>query len=407
MQTNLASWVQGTPMGEDADAILRRCVHCGFCTATCPTYQVLGDELDGPRGRIYLIKQVLEGVEPTQATQQHLDRCLTCRNCETTCPSGVQYGHLVDIGRQVVDERVTRSWPDRVRRLLLRKGMNSPLFAPAMRLGQALRPMLPRALKLKVPARRAAGRVPNASCHARQVLLLAGCVQPAMMPTIDAATIRVLDAIGIGARVAPGAGCCGAVNFHLDAQEDGLAQMRANIDAWWPLVEQGGVEAIVMNASGCGAMVKEYAHHLRRDPRYAERAARIVALVKDVAEIVAPHAADLRSRLGAVPRAVFHPPCTLQHWQGLRPLSEQMLTALGFDLQPFNETHLCCGSAGAYSVLNPGISQSLRDRKLSNIAGAEPEIIVSSNMGCIGHLQGGTDVPVRHWIEAVDMALAR
>lgn len=407
MQTNLASWVQGTPMGEDADAILRRCVHCGFCTATCPTYQVLGDELDGPRGRIYLIKQVLEGVEPTQATQQHLDRCLTCRNCETTCPSGVQYGHLVDIGRQVVDERVTRSWPDRMRRLLLRKGMNSPLFAPAMRLGQALRPMLPRALKLKVPPRRAAGRVPDASRHARQVLLLAGCVQPAMMPTIDAATIRVLDAIGIGARVAPAAGCCGAINFHLDAQDDALAQMRANIDAWWPLVEQGGVEAIVMNASGCGAMVKEYAHHLRRDPRYAERAARIVALVKDVAEIVAPHAAELRSKLAAVPRAVFHPPCTLQHWQGLRPLSEQMLMALGFDLQPFNETHLCCGSAGAYSVLNPGISQSLRDRKLGNIARAEPEIIVSSNMGCIGHLQGGTDVPVRHWIEAVDMALAR
>ncbi|WP_144634861.1 glycolate oxidase subunit GlcF [Bordetella genomosp. 13] len=405
MQTNLASWARDTPLGEDADAILRRCVHCGFCTATCPTYQVLGDELDGPRGRIYLIKQVLEGVEPTQATQQHLDRCLTCRNCETTCPSGVQYGHLVDIGRKIVDERVTRRWSDRMRRLLLRKTMNSPLFGTAMRLGQAVRPMLPAALKLKVPPRRSPGRVPDATGHARQVLLLAGCVQPAMMPTIDAATIRVLDAIGIGTRVAPGAGCCGAINFHLDAQEDGLAQMRANIDAWWPLVEQGGVEAIVMNASGCGAMVKDYAHHLRRDPKYAERAARIVALVKDVAEIVAPHAAELKARLAPGPRAAFHPPCTLQHWQGLRPLSEQMLVALGFDLQPFAETHLCCGSAGAYSVLNPEISQTLRDRKLGNIAEARPDMIVSSNMGCIGHLQGGTDTPVRHWIEAVDMAL--
>ena len=406
MQTNLASWARQTPLGEEADAILRRCVHCGFCTATCPTYQVLGDELDGPRGRIYLIKQVLEGAEPTHATQQHLDRCLTCRNCETTCPSGVQYGHLVDIGRQIVDERVARRWPDRMRRLVLRKAMNSPLFGPAMRLGQALRPMLPAPLRLKVPARRPPGRLPDGSVHARQVLLLAGCVQPAMMPTIDAATIRVLDAIGIGTRIAPGAGCCGAINFHLDAQEDGLAQMRANIDAWWPLVEQGGVEAIVMNASGCGAMVKDYAHHLRRDPRYAERAARIVALVKDVAEIVAPHAADLKPRLKPGPRAAFHPPCTLQHWQGLRPLSEQMLVALGFDLQPFGETHLCCGSAGAYSVLNPQISQTLRDRKLDNIAQARPEMIVSSNMGCIGHLQGGTDTPVRHWIEAVDMALA-
>jgi len=405
MQTNLATWAQGTSLGEDADAILRRCVHCGFCTATCPTYQVLGDELDGPRGRIYLIKQVFEGPEPTHATQQHLDQCLTCRNCETTCPSGVQYGHLVDIGRQVVDDRVTRRWSDRMRRLLLRKGMNSPLFAPAMRLGQALRPLLPGALRAKVPVRQPAGQLPDTSRHARQVLLLAGCVQPAMMPAIDAATIRVLDAIGIGARVAPGAGCCGAVNFHLDAQDDGLAQMRANIDAWWPLVEQGGVEAIVMNASGCGAMVKDYAHHLRRDAGYAERAARIVALVKDVAEIVAPHAAELRQRLKPGPRTAFHPPCTLQHWQGLRPLSEQMLAQLGFDLQPFGEAHLCCGSAGAYSVLHPGISQTLRDRKLGHIAQASPELIVSSNIGCISHLQGGTDVPVRHWIEAVDLAL--
>ncbi|WP_050859250.1 glycolate oxidase subunit GlcF, partial [Bordetella pertussis] len=303
MQTNLASWARDTDFGEEADAILRRCVHCGFCTATCPTYQVLGDELDSPRGRIYLIKQLLEGSEPTQATQQHLDRCLTCRNCETTCPSGVEYGRLVDIGRQLVHERVPRRLGDRLRREALRRGMNSAWFGPAMRLGQMVRAMLPQALRRKVPAARPPGLLPDPSRHERQVLMLTGCVQPSMMPTIDAATLRVLDAIGIGARLAPGAGCCGAVNFHLDAQGEALAQMRANVDAWWPWVERGEIEAIVMNASGCGAMVKEYAHHLRRDPDYAERAARIVALVKDVAEVVAPHAAALRERLAPGPRA--------------------------------------------------------------------------------------------------------
>ncbi|HEY0295747.1 MAG TPA: glycolate oxidase subunit GlcF [Bordetella sp.] len=406
MQTHLASWAQDTELGKEADAILRRCVHCGFCSATCPTYQVLGDELDSPRGRIYLIKQVLEGAEPTAATQAHLDRCLTCRNCETTCPSGVQYGHLVDIGRKMVDERVSRPWGERLQRFALRKGLNSPLFAPAMRLGQALRGLLPPGLRRKVPLRRDIGLLPDAARHARQVLMLAGCVQPAMMPTIDAATVRVLDAIGIGARVASGGGCCGAVNFHLDAQDDALAQMRANVDAWWPLVERGGIEAIVMNASGCGAMVKEYAHHLRGDPAYAARAAHIVSLVKDVAEIVAPHSSQLRGRLRAEDaRTVFHPPCTLQHWQGLRPLSEKVLADLGFALQPFGESHLCCGSAGAYSVLNPDMSLSLRDRKLAQVESAQAELIVSSNMGCIGHLQSGTPVPVRHWIEAVDERL--
>lgn len=407
MQTNLAAWARDTDLGKEADAILRRCVHCGFCTATCPTYQVLGDELDSPRGRIYLIKQVLEGAEPTQSTQQHLDRCLTCRNCETTCPSGVEYGHLVDIGRQIVEERVPRPWAEKAKRKMLRRAMLSPLFGPAMRAGQAVRGLLPEALKRKVPERRPAGALPQVAGHGRQVLMLAGCVQPSMMPTIDAATIRVLDAIGIGARIAPGAGCCSAASFHLDAQAAALDQMRANIDAWWPLVKDGGIEAIVMNASGCGAMVKEYAHHLRHDPAYAQRAADIVALVKDVAEIVAPHAAQLRQRLaGKGARASFHPPRTLQHWQGLRPLSERLLVELGFELQPFAEQHLCCGSAGAYSVLNPEIALALRDRKLAAIAPAAPDVILSANIGCIGHLQSGTSTPVRHWIEVVDEQLA-
>lgn len=406
MQTNLAAWARDSELGKEAEEILRRCVHCGFCTATCPTYQILGDELDSPRGRIYLIKQVLEGVEPTAATQQHLDRCLTCRNCETTCPSGVQYGALVDIGRKLVDERVERPVAQRAARALLRRTLTSPLFEPAYKLGRALRPALPAVLRNKIAAARPAGRVPDGAGLARQVLMPAGCVQPAMMPSIDAATARVLHAVGIGTRTAAGAGCCGAINFHLDAQEAALGQMRANIDAWLPLLDSGQVEAIVINASGCGAMMREYAHHLRFDTEYAARALRFVDKVKDVAEILAPHAADLRSALGDLPKPlVFHPPCTLQHWQGLRGVTERLLGELGFDLQPFAESHLCCGSAGTYSVTQPELSKALRDRKLQALQAGGPACIVSSNMGCIGHLQSGTATPVRHWVETLDEAL--
>jgi len=408
VQTNLASWARDSQLGQEADDILRRCVHCGFCLATCPTYQELGDELDSPRGRIYLIKQVLEGVEPTQSTQTHLDRCLTCRNCETTCPSGVQYGALVDIGRKLVEERVQRPASQRLLRGVLRRMLNSPAFGPALKLGRLFRPVLPEVLRNKVPAARPAGRLPDTSRHPRQVIMLAGCVQPAMMPSIDAATIRVLDAVGIGTRIVAGAGCCGAINFHLDAQEAALDQMRANIDAWLPLLDSGEAECIIMNASGCGAMVKEYAHHLRDDPAYVANALRLVDKVRDVAEVLAPHAQELAGRLTGLPgRTAFHPPCTLQHWQGLRGVSERLLTDLGFELQQFGEAHLCCGSAGTYSVTQPELSQSLRDRKLRHIGAAEPEYIVSSNIGCITHLQSGTATPVRHWIEVVDEALAR
>ena len=281
MQTHLAPEYQGTPEGQEAEAILRKCVHCGFCTATCPTYQLLGDELDGPRGRIYLMKQVLEGAEPTRKTQQHLDRCLTCRNCESTCPSGVQYGHLVDIGRKLVDAKVPRPAGEKALRWALKEGLPSPLFAPAMKLGQLMREVLPDTLKAKVPARQDAGAWPTRQ-HARKVLMLAGCVQPAMSPNINSATARVLDACGIQSVIAPKAACCGAVKFHLNDQDGGTAQMRANIDAWWPLVDSGEVEAIVMNASGCGVTVKEYGHILRHDAAYADKAARISALTKDL-----------------------------------------------------------------------------------------------------------------------------
>jgi len=409
MQTNLASWIRDTPQGDQAEEILRRCVHCGFCLATCPTYQELGDELDSPRGRIYLIKQMLEGAEVSASTQLHLDRCLTCRNCETTCPSGVEYGKLVDIGRAVVAEKVERPLAERMLRAALRHGLNSPLFGPAMTLGRILRPLLPQNLRGKVPLRQAARPLPqNTARHAQQVIMLQGCVQPAMMPAIDEATIRVLDAVGIGAQVVPGSSCCGAINLHLDAQDRALDQMRANVDVWWPLLESGKAQYIVANASGCGAMMREYAHHLRNDPNYADKAKALSDAVRDISEILAPHSEELGRRIGGIPgRHAFHPPCTLQHWQKLRATTEKVLSDLGFDLAPFSESHLCCGSAGTYSITQKDLSLRLRNRKLEHIQSTNPDSIISSNMGCITHLQSGAAMPVRHWIEVVDDALSR
>ena len=406
MQTSLAPEFKNTPEGQQAEAILRKCVHCGFCLATCPTYQLLGDELDSPRGRIYLMKQVLEGQTPTRKTQLHLDRCLTCRNCETTCPSGVQYGHLVDIGRKLVDERVPRPASERAVRWALKEGLPSPLFAPAMKLGQAVRGLLPASLKAKVPPRQSAGAWP-ARTHVRKMLMLTGCVQPAMMPNINSATARVLDAAGIQTVVAAQAGCCGAVKFHLNDQDGGKLEMRRNIDAWWPYVEQG-VEALVMNASGCGVTVKEYGHILKDDPAYAEKAARISALTRDLSELLPELVESLRDRVVASPGQIaFHPPCTLQHGQQLRGDGEKYLGELGFEIRVAScEAHLCCGSAGTYSVLNPELAYQLRDRKLANLGEMKPETIVSANIGCITHLQSGTATPVRHWVELLDESLS-
>ncbi|KQP11889.1 glycolate oxidase subunit GlcF [Pseudorhodoferax sp. Leaf267] len=412
MQTQLSPEYQGTPDGIAAEAILRKCVHCGFCTATCPTYQLLGDELDGPRGRIYLMKQVLEGATPTRATQLHLDRCLTCRNCESTCPSGVDYGHLVDIGRKLVDAKVPRPPRERAVRWALKEGLPSPAFAPAMRVGQAVRGLLPEKLRAKVPQRHDAGAWPQRR-HARKVLMPEGCVQPSMAPNIDRATARVLDAVGISAVRVPAGGCCGAVKFHLNDQDGALVQVRANIDAWWPYVAQGGdasVEAIVVNASGCSVMVKDYGHVLRGDPAYADKARRISALARDLTELLPQIAEGLAGRLSAsAPRGVvaFHPPCTLQHGQQLRGLVERHMGELGFDVRvAASESHLCCGSAGTYSVLQPEIALQLRDRKLGHLNALQPETIVSANIGCITHLQGGCSTPVRHWVEVLDAALA-
>ena len=407
MQTQLAPEFAATPEGLAAEAILRKCVHCGFCTATCPTYQLLGDELDGPRGRIYLIKQVLEGAPPTRSTQLHLDRCLTCRNCETTCPSGVQYGHLVDMGRKIVDAKVPRPLGERAVRWALKEGLTSPLFDSAMQAGQALRGVLPASVRAKVPVPTAAGHWPRRQ-HARKVLLLEGCVQPSMAPGINAATVRVLDAVGIQAVIAPEAGCCGAVKFHLNDQQGALAQMRANIDAWWPRVGSDAVECIVLNASGCGAMVKEYGHHLQHDAQYAAKAARVSALARDLSELLPDIAASLQGQLRNVPQGVvaLQSPCTLQHGQRLRGGIEQHLRALGFDVRVAQEAHLCCGSAGTYSVLQPQLSQALRTRKLGHLQALGPSVIASANIGCITHLQSGTDTPVRHWVQVLDEVLA-
>ncbi len=419
MQTHLAPEFKGTPDGEEAEAILRKCVHCGFCTATCPTYQLLGDELDGPRGRIYLMKQMLEGAPVTRKTQQHLDRCLTCRSCETTCPSGVQYGRLLDIGRKLVEERVPRPAAETAVRWLLKEGLTSPLFGPAMKLGQLVRPLLPASLRNKVPAPAAASASAGARAsrwptreHKRKVLMLLGCVQPALMPNINSATARVLDAAGIQTLVADGAGCCGALRTHLGDQGGGLADMRRNIDAWWPLVHgltsQGRVEAIVMNASGCGVTVKEYGHALAHDPDYADKARRISELTRDLSELLPDLVSALQGQLRGprTRRLAYHPPCTLQHGQQLRGGVETHLGALGFDISlARSESHLCCGSAGTYSVLQPELAIALRDRKLAALAPLEPQAIVSANIGCIGHLQTGTTTPVKHWVEVLDEAL--
>jgi len=404
VEAHLADFIKDTADGREAEAILRACVHCGFCTATCPTYQLLGDELDGPRGRIYLMKQMLEGGTVTARTRLHLDRCLTCRACETTCPSGVRYGRLVEIGRQVVEAQVPRSRSERVRRWLLRKSLLSrPLVALAVTGGRLARPLLPARLASKVPDARPAPAWPRAR-HPRRMLALYGCVQPALAPSIDAAMARVLDRIGISLVRAPGSGCCGAISQHLAAADEARAFMRANIDAWWPEIERGA-EAIVVTASGCGVQLKEYGDLLREDPVYAERARRIAELTRDPVEIVAAEwkrIAPLVAMDRGAQRVAFHSPCTLQHGLRLGGRVEEILKALGLDLTTVADAHLCCGSAGTYSILQPVLSQQLRANKLTALEAGRPEVIATANIGCLVQLSAGTQRPVRHWIELLE-----
>ena len=415
MRTNLAEFIRDTPEGKEANAILRACVHCGFCTATCPTYQLLGDELDGPRGRIYLMKELFEGGRVSDKTQLHLDRCLTCRSCETTCPSGVRYGRLVDIGRNVVDKQVGRSVAQRLWRSSLKTVIpNSALFNPLLRLGQLSRPVLPKALARKVPPRLRPTAWP-APRHARRMLVLQGCVQPGIAPTINPAMARVLDRVGISLVAAREVGCCGAVAYHLTAQDEALDTMRRNIDAWWPYVEQGA-EAIVMTASGCGVMVKEYGERLERDTRYAAKAERISELTKDASEVLSAQrdaleplvdrSARTTNRESRATRVAFHSPCTLQHGQQIHGVVEGLLSAAGYQLAAVPDAHLCCGSAGTYSILQPKLSRQLLANKVAALESGSPQVIATANIGCLAHIQTGTELPVRHWVELLDDAMA-
>ena len=406
METHLADFIRDTPQGREAEGILRACVHCGFCTATCPTYQLLGDELDGPRGRIYLMKQVLEGEPVSTKTQLHLDRCLTCRSCETTCPSGVRYGRLVEIGREVVERRVPRPMGERARRWLLRKSLLSRrVFGLAAASGRLVRPLLPRTLAAKLPG--STLRTWPRACHARRMLALYGCVQPALAPSIDASMARVLDLIGVSLVRAPGSGCCGAMSQHLCATEEARRLMRANVDAWWPEIERGA-EAIVVTATGCGVQVKEYGDLLRDDPAYAERAARVAALARDPVEIVAAEWKQIAPLLAldrGAERVAFHAPCTLQHGLKLGGRVEETLQAIGLELTPVADAHLCCGSAGTYSILQPGLSERLRANKIAALEAGGPELIATANIGCLVHLAAVSARPVRHWVELLDARL--
>ncbi len=419
MQTNLADFIKNSPEGQEAEAILRACVHCGFCLATCPTYQLLGDELDSPRGRIYLMKQMLEGQPVTQKTQLHLDRCLTCLACETVCPSGVRYGRLADIGRGIVEKQVGRDMGASAMRYALRRILpNSGVFSSLLKLGQLVRPLLSGRLKRSVPpAARTSGTWPAAR-HTRTMLVLDGCVQPALAPNINSAAARVLDTLGISLVKAENAGCCGAVSYHLNAQQEGLDHMRRNVDAWWPYVEnkagngaRHGVEAIVMTASGCGVTVKEYGHLLKHDPVYAEKAARISELTRDVSEILAAEMGKgtplfSNSTLDTNKlKLSFHSPCTLQHGMQIRDVVEKILVAAGVELTAVPDAHLCCGSAGTYSILQPELSQQLLKNKLAALESGNPDQIVTANIGCLMHLQSGTPLPVKHWIEVLDEKL--
>jgi glycolate oxidase iron-sulfur subunit len=403
VQTRISPELLATPEGREADGILRACVHCGFCTATCPTYQILGDELDGPRGRIYQIKQVLEGHAPSRVTQIHLDRCLTCRACETTCPSGVRYARLADIGRGIVEGQVQRPLRERLLRRALVKLVPYPRrFGPLLKLGRLARPLLPKRLAQKVPAPRPAGPRSPGQGH-RRMLALSGCVQSVATPATNSAAARILGKLGIEVIEPRGAGCCGAAAYHLAAHKDGVAAMRRNIDAWWPYIE-AGAEAVLINASGCGAIVKEYGELLAQDPDYAERAKRIAELARDPSEVLAVEDLTPLGSPGAGRKVAFHAPCTLQHAQRLANQVEPILTRLGFQLSAVPNAHLCCGSAGTYSLTQPELSTRLRDDKLAALRCGEPDLIATANVGCQLHLEAGAGESVFHWLELIDPA---
>ena len=399
MQTRLTEQFLADPRGQRANEILRKCVHCGFCNATCPTHEILGNELDGPRGRIYQIKQILEGQSYSHETRQHLDQCLTCLNCETTCPSGVDYGELLDIGREIIEENTSRPLFDRFRRYLIRESLAYPdRFAVLLGMGRIVRPFLPPRLQAGIPAKSPTTKRPVCS-HSRKVLLAEGCVQPVLSPSITAATCRVLDQLDIEAITENPPACCGALHHHTSAPEQALNFARSRIDAWWPHVE-AGIEAIISTASGCGVHIKHYGKLLEHDMEYAEKSRKINELTKDLVEVI-DQEDTTRLRPNRDCTVACHSPCTLQHGQKLAGRIESLLDSMGVKRISFNESHLCCGAAGSYTLLQPTLSRQLKKRKLENISREQPDMIVTANIGCLHHLASGTSIPVRHWVELI------
>jgi len=400
MQTFIEQSISNTSDGKEAERILRSCVHCGFCTATCPTYQLLGDELDGPRGRIYLIKSMLEGEVSTNRTMQHLDRCLTCRACETTCPSGVEYGKLLDIGRHYVNQKTSRPWRQRLYRFLISQSLPyKKRFKLLLKLGQTFRYCLPEKIKSMIPVKEKQAEVTSVKVHARKVILFSGCVQPALAPGINQSVAKVLDVLGVSIVEIKNEECCGALSHHLTETDQALSFMRKNIDLYWSAIEQG-IEAIIVSASGCGVHIKEYGYLLREDEQYAAKAVKIAAITKDISEFVSDFELE-KLKIDSSRNVAFQSPCTLQHGQKLAGVTESLLQRLGFNLTPVSDTHLCCGSAGVYSLLEEDISNQLRGNKIENLMRGGPEMILTANIGCLKHLQQKSPVPVRHWIEEV------
>ena len=405
MRAKIAGPLANTAAGAIAEQVLRACVHCGMCNATCPTYQLTGDELDGPRGRIYLMKQVLEGEPAGRLSQTHLDRCLGCRACETTCPSGVDYHSLYDVARPAVDQAAPRPWKERLVRWAIRAAFVHPRrLSILMSLARRVRFAAPSSLRGKLAAPRSPGPTP-APRHGRRMSLLHGCVQAAAAPAINAANRRVFDSVGIDLVETPAVGCCGALSFHNGSQAEGRAIARRNIDAWCAELD-AGAEAIVANASGCAAFIRDYGDILADDPHYAARARRVAGAVKDPVEILKANPPKaVRAPLSA--RVAVHPPCTLRNGPELADAPAELLATLGFEPQPIRDAHLCCGSAGAYSLLQPKFANELRKAKVEALTGGEPQEILTANIGCMMHLAEASPVPVRHWIEAVDEVVSR
>lgn len=404
MEIHLDKKIAGESWAQEAERIVRKCVHCGFCNATCPTYQLLGHESDGPRGRIYLITQLLEGQPANEQTSAHLDRCLLCRACETTCPSGVSYGRLLETGRHMLEEQQPRTGLDSVKRKLMTAVIPSKtLMQTGVRLSSPIRPLLPASLSSQLPLP-GKNLFRPATSHPRKMLLLEGCAQSCLTPETNAATARVLDRVGIQLIPENKQGCCGAVRLHTSERDRGLKDIRHRIDTWWPSVE-AGIEGIISTASGCGVTVKDYGELLKDEPQYAEKAAQISGMTVDICEVLSIELTKSSPppKLQRNIKVAFHSPCTLQHGQKITGRIEALLGQFGITLVTVDDSHLCCGSAGTYSILQPDLSARLKADKMEKLQAHSPDFIATANVGCQLHLRKGSNKPVLHWVELLDM----